>query len=91
MEQIFSDWLHNLPIGWMAALFFGCGYLTVAVIYAVVVEFPISLLVRARAFAPGMLSPLGTLFARFSSYLLQLRPGMIMIERSPRLLKRREH
>jgi hypothetical protein len=65
MEQVLSDWLHNLPVRWMAALFFGCGYLTVAVIYAVVVEFPTSLLVRARAFAPGMLSPLGTLFALF--------------------------
>ena len=65
MEQVFGDWLHNLPVGWMAALFFGCGYLTVAVIYAVVVEFPTNWLVCARAFAAGMLSPLGTLFALF--------------------------
>ena len=65
MEQAFSDWLHNLPVGWMAVLFFGCGYLTVAVIYVVVVEFPTNWLVRARAFAAGMLSPLGTLFALF--------------------------
>ena len=65
MEQAFSDWLHNLPVGWMAVLFFGCGYLTVAVIYVVVVEFPTDWLVRARAFAAGMLSPLGTLFALF--------------------------
>jgi len=65
MEQVFSDWLHNLPVGWMAVLFFGCGYLTVAVIYVVVVEFPTDWLVRARAFAAGMLSPLGTLFALF--------------------------
>ena len=65
MEQAFSDWLHNLPVGWIAVLFFGCGYLTVAVIYAVVVEFPTNWLVCARAFAAGMLSPLGTLFALF--------------------------
>ena len=65
MERILSDWLHNLPIPWMAVLFFGCGYLTVAVVYAIVVEFPASFLVRARAFAAGMLSPLGTLFALF--------------------------
>ena len=63
MERAFSDWLHNLPITWMAVLFFGCGYLTVAVIYAVVVEFPTGWLVRARAFAAAMLSPLGVLFA----------------------------
>jgi hypothetical protein len=60
-----GDWLHNLPITWMAVLFFGCGYLTVAVIYAVVVEFPTGFVVRARAFAASMLSPLGTLFALF--------------------------
>ena len=58
MERALSD-----PVTWMAALFFGGAYLTVAVIYAVVVEFPSSFLVRARAFAGGMLSPLGTLFA----------------------------
>jgi hypothetical protein len=65
MEHVLSDWLHNLPVAWMAVVFFSCGYLTVAVIYAVVVEFPTSLLVRARAFTAGMLSPLGTLFALF--------------------------
>jgi hypothetical protein len=65
MEHALSDWLHNLPVTWMAVLFFGCGYLTVAVIYAVVVEFPTSFVVSARAFASGMLSPLGTLFALF--------------------------
>jgi len=65
MEQGLSDWLHNLPVAWMAVLFFGCGYLTVAVIYAVVVEFPTNFLVRARALAAGLLSPLGTLFALF--------------------------
>jgi hypothetical protein len=63
MEQALGDWLHNLPATWMAVLFFGCGYLTVAVIYAVVVEFPTSLVVRTRALSAGMLSPLGTLFA----------------------------
>jgi hypothetical protein len=58
MERALSD-----PVPWMAVLFFGCAYLTVAAIYGVVVVFPTSFLVRARAFAAGMLSPLGTLFA----------------------------
>ena len=65
MERAFGDWLHSLSVTWMAALFFGCGYLTVAIIYAVVVEFPSSFLARARALAAGILSPLGTLFALF--------------------------
>src|SRR6516165_9966699 len=83
-----SDWLHNLPVGWMAAVFFGCAYLSAAVIYAVVVEFPTALWVRARAFSASMLSPMGTLFA-FSSCSLQRRSGMTMIEPPLRLLRRR--
>jgi hypothetical protein len=90
MERILSDWLHNLPVTWMAVLFFGCGYLTVAAIYVAVVEFPTSFLVRARALSAAMLSPLGYCL-RFSSCLLQLRSGTIMIGRPPRLLRRREH
>src|SRR5215510_2216967 len=49
----------------MAALFFGSAYLSAAVIYAIVVEFPTTLWVRARAFSASMLSPMGTLFALF--------------------------
>ena len=48
-----SDWLHNLPVGWMTVVFFGCAYLSAVVIYAVVVEFPTSMWVRARLFATG--------------------------------------
>jgi len=35
-----SDWLHDLPVGWLAVVVFGCAYLNTAVTYAVVVEFP---------------------------------------------------
>jgi hypothetical protein len=49
----------------MAAMFFGCGYVCAAVVYVVVVEFPNSVWVRARAFSASMLSPMGTLFALF--------------------------
>src|SRR5215510_12934344 len=49
----------------MAALFFGSAYLSAAVIYAIVVEFPTTLWVRARAFSASMLSPMVTLFAFF--------------------------
>ena len=60
-----SDWLHALPVGWMALVFFGCAYLSAALIFAIVVEFPTSVWVRARAFSSSMLSPMGTLFALF--------------------------
>jgi len=60
-----SNWLHNLPIVWMVVVLFGCAYLSAAVVYAVVVEFPATFWVRARAFSASMLSPLGTLFALF--------------------------
>ena len=63
-----SDWLHNLPIASMAAVVFGSAYLTAAVIYAVVVEFPTAVWVRARAFSGSMLSPMGTLFALFVAF-----------------------
>ena len=49
-----SDWLHDLPVGWLAVVVFGCAYLSAAVTYAVVVEFPTSVWVRARAFSAGM-------------------------------------
>jgi hypothetical protein len=49
----------------MAAAFFLCGYLTVAVIYALVVKLPSNLLTRAKSFSASMLSPMGTLLALF--------------------------
>lgn len=60
-----NDWLRNLPVIWMAAAFFLCGYLTVAVIYALVVKLPSNLLTRAKSFSASMLSPMGTLLALF--------------------------
>ena len=67
-NKILSDWLHNLPVGWMAVVFFGCAYLSAALIYAMVIEFPTSMWVRGRAFSASMLSPLGTLFALFVAF-----------------------
>src|SRR5262249_48260862 len=49
----------------MALFFFRSAYLSAAVIYAVVVEFPTTFWVRTRAFSASMLSPMGTLFALF--------------------------
>ena len=55
-----SDWLHNLPVGWMALLIFGFTYVLTFGIYLIV-----SLTAhgeRARSFkaiSPGLLPPLG--------------------------------
>lgn len=58
------DWLHDLPVFWMALVVFGGTYLTAGVIYWVVMALAVG--ERARAFkgiSPGMLSPLGIIFA----------------------------
>lgn len=61
-----SNWLHSLPIGWMAVVFFGSAYLSAAAIYLVIVEFARGAWVRVRStIFPSMLSPLCTLFAFF--------------------------
>jgi Protein of unknown function (DUF4239) len=64
-----NDWLHNLPLIWMALVVFGAVYLVTAVIYAVVIGLAAG--ERARAFkavSPGMLPPLGILFALFIAF-----------------------
>ena len=61
-----SDWLHNLPLIWMALVIFGVTY-----VFAVLVQTFVRMLAvgeRARAFkavSPGMLSPLGIIFGLF--------------------------
>jgi hypothetical protein len=64
-----NDWLHNLPIAWMALLIFG---LTAVVTAAIVVGVSVlSVGERARSFkavSPGLLSPLGVLFALFIAF-----------------------
>ena len=59
-----SDWLLNLPVLWMAVVVFAATYLLTAVVYWVVTGLAVN--DRARAFkavSPGMLPPLGILFA----------------------------
>jgi hypothetical protein len=63
---IMNDWLHNLPIVWMALLVFGLTALSATAIYVVVMALSVG--ERARSFkavSPGLLSPLGILFALF--------------------------
>jgi hypothetical protein len=59
-----GDWLLNLPLVWMAVLVFAATYVLAASIYWVVTRLAVN--DRARAFkavSPGMLPPLGILFA----------------------------
>ena len=63
-EQILSDWLLKLPGLWMAVVLFAATYLLAASVCWVVTRLAVN--DRARAFkavSPGMLPPLGILFA----------------------------
>jgi len=58
-----SDWIHNLPVGWLALLVLGSTYLGTAAIYSVVMGLAVG--ERARVFkgvTPGLLPPLGIIF-----------------------------
>jgi Protein of unknown function (DUF4239) len=59
-----SDWLLNLPVLWMGVVVFAATYLFAASIYWIVTRLAVN--DRAKAFkavSPGMLPPLGILFA----------------------------
>jgi hypothetical protein len=58
-----SDWIHSLPVAWMAVVIFGGTYLGAAAIYLLVMALAVG--ERARAFkgiSPGLLPPLGIIF-----------------------------
>ena len=64
-----SDWLHSLPVVWMALLVFGLTYLITAVICVVVTGLAVG--ERARSFkavSPGLLPPLGIIFGLFVAF-----------------------
>ena len=64
-----SDWLHGLPVLWMAILVFGFTYLVTAGIYAVIAVFAVGERARSfKAIAPGLLSPLGIIFGLFVAF-----------------------
>ncbi len=59
-----GDWLLDLPVLWMALVVFVAIYLTAGGIYLIVIRLAVN--ARAKAFkavSPGMLPPLGILFA----------------------------
>ena len=64
-----SDWLHNLPIVWMALIVFGFTYLVAAGISALATALAAGERGRAfKAISPGMLPPLGIIFGLFVAF-----------------------
>jgi Protein of unknown function (DUF4239) len=64
-----NNWLHNLPVAWMALVIFGVTYLVAAVTYAVVATLAVG--ERARSFktvSPAMLPPLCIIFGLFVAF-----------------------
>ena len=64
-----SDWLHNLPLAWMALVVFGLTYLITLAIHGLVAALAVG--ERARSFkavSPGMLPPLGIIFGLFVAF-----------------------
>jgi uncharacterized MnhB-related membrane protein len=64
-----NDWLHNLPVMWMSLLVFGFTYVVAAAIYALVNLLAVGDRARSfKAISPGLLSPLGIIFALFVAF-----------------------
>jgi Protein of unknown function (DUF4239) len=59
-----GDWFLNLPLLWMALVAFAATYVVAACVYLVVFRLAVGDRARAfKAFSPGMLPPLGIIFA----------------------------
>jgi hypothetical protein len=68
-ETDMSDWLHNLPVLWMSLVVFGFTYLVTAAIYVTVSVFAVGERARSfKAISPGLLPPLGIIFALFVAF-----------------------
>lgn len=64
-----SDWLHNLPMPWMALVVVGASYLLAAVIFVVVRSLAVGERAKAlKGMSPGMLPPLGIVFGLFVAF-----------------------
>jgi Protein of unknown function (DUF4239) len=65
-----SNWLHNLPIFWMAVVIFGACYLMAAIVFLAVSTLARRAIGGAfRGFSPGMLSPLGVIFGLLVAFI----------------------
>ena len=64
-----SDWLHNLPVAWMALLVFTVMYLVAGIICWLVLALAVGERVRAfKSLSGGLLPPLGIIFGLLVSF-----------------------
>jgi Protein of unknown function (DUF4239) len=64
-----SDWVHNLPVVWMALVIFGFTYLLALIIFAAVNALATGERAKSfKAISPGMLPVLGILFGLFVAF-----------------------
>lgn len=64
-----SDWVHNLPVLWMALVIFGFTYLLAVAIFAFVAALATGERAKSfKAISPGMLPVLGILFGLFVAF-----------------------
>ena len=64
------DWLHSLPLGWMALIVFVVTYLVAGGLYWLVMALAVGERARAfKAISPGMLPPLGIIFGLLVAFI----------------------
>src|SRR6476620_8296711 len=64
-----SDWLHELPVAWMAVIVFGGTFLVTGAIYATVMRLAMDGRGPSfKAVSPGLLPPLGIIFGLFVAF-----------------------
>ena len=64
-----SDWLHELPLAWMAILVFGLTFVVGAAVYAAVMKLAADGRVGSfKAISPGILPTLGIIFGLFVAF-----------------------
>ena len=65
-----SDWLHSLPVVWMAVVIFLATYLVTVAIYWIVMRIAVGERVKGfKAVSPGLLPPLGIIFGLLVAFL----------------------
>ena len=65
-----SDWVHNLPVVWMALVIFGFTYLLALIIFAAVNALATGERAKSfKAISPGMLPVLGIIFGLFVAFI----------------------